>query len=69
MFDKVKVLISLDETKKNAPKVVYDCVDPEISPKPPASSTLEVDMSDAASRKRLAEAELLKKQIKKARKE
>lgn len=59
------VEISLDESKKQAPKVVYRCVDPPLS-SPSANARVE---TGAESKKRLAEAQLFKSEIKKARKE
>jgi exosome complex exonuclease DIS3/RRP44 len=69
VFDKVRVRISLDETKKQSPKVVYECIDPPISPAENGTKSIPANNMQIDSKKRLAEAELLKKQLKKARKE
>lgn len=74
VFDKVKVRISLDVSKKHAPRVVYESISPLLA------DALSIDTnsnnsdnmilsSDPEARKRVAEAQLLRKELKKARKD
>jgi len=68
VFDKVKVLITLDESAKHAPKVAYACVEPQLSSSS-ASSDDAMKVDKEQNKKRLAETDAVRSQIKKARKE
>lgn len=69
VFDSVKVHISLDEEHKQAPKIKFLCISPPIHTAPPPSAHGDDGKAAEKTKKRLAKAQLLRSENKRARKD